>query len=144
MNNELLIGSMIQEQKCYIEVDVNVELPKESGRYMAYVSEINDLGVSHFYWNCCFDVDSKVWSDKFISYQVTNWLKPIENRYVLTEEELYELIRPLDLLVQLKEYKEAFGKDEYYLKIQPKTWERARKLIQEYNEHLQSLNPKIK
>lgn len=40
-----------------------------------------------------------------------------------------ELVEALDELVGLKRYKDANGKDEYYRKYQPLTWEKARQAL---------------
>ena len=162
MNNELLIGSMIQEQKCYIEVDVNEELPgycedvlvsfdngltyPESAAYRENrTCMLAGAGGGNGYFGKGFCTNGSTGCDNgLILSDVTHWLKPLEKRYVLTEEQLYELMRPLDLLVQLKEYKEAFGKDGYYLQVQPQAWEGAIEMIEEYSKRIQSLNPKIK
>ena len=40
-----------------------------------------------------------------------------------------ELVEALDELVGLKRYKDANGKDEYYIKHQPLTWEKARQAL---------------
>ena len=34
--------------------NVNDELPPEIGRYLCYVDEISDIGVSHYQWNCSY------------------------------------------------------------------------------------------
>lgn len=36
--------------------------PKESGRYWCHVQHLNDLGTSHFQWNCYFDKEENRWS----------------------------------------------------------------------------------
>lgn len=48
--------------------------PKESGRYWCYVQEQNDLGLSHFQWNCCYDVIENRWSDNHETMSVTHWM----------------------------------------------------------------------
>ena len=47
--------------------------PKESGRYWCYVSEVNDLGISHFEWNCSYDAQENIWQDNLKSINVTHW-----------------------------------------------------------------------
>jgi hypothetical protein len=55
---------------------VSVETPpKESGRYWCYVEEVNDLGISHYQWNCSYNVGENRWSDQdhfFVT--VTHWM----------------------------------------------------------------------
>jgi hypothetical protein len=123
--------SNLKKQKCYIEVDVKEDNPIVDGAYTVLTQYSETHSVREFVNGAFVNYDG---------YAVTHWLHPLENRYILTEEELYEIIRPLDLLVQLREYKEAFDKDAYYLKMQPQAWERARKLMQEYTKHIESLN----
>ena len=47
--------------------------PEEGGRYLCYVIEQNDLGLSGFVWNCAWCPSEKIWSDKTISMYVTHW-----------------------------------------------------------------------
>jgi len=54
-------------------VSVKDRLPCESGRYWCYVQEQNDLGTSHFQWNCYFANDTKEFSDQFERYNVIHW-----------------------------------------------------------------------
>jgi len=41
----------------------------------------------------------------------------------------YSLIDLLSILVELKDHKDKFGKDEYYLENQPIAWANARNLL---------------
>jgi hypothetical protein len=41
------------------KVSVKDRLPKEQGRYIFYIHEQNDLGLSKYLWNCYFDNESK-------------------------------------------------------------------------------------
>lgn len=50
--------------------------PEESGRYWCYVSDVNDLGVSHYQWNCAYTKHNNSWTiDRLEQYggTVTNW-----------------------------------------------------------------------
>ena len=47
--------------------------PKEGGRYWCYCKEINDLGISHFQWNCSYDIQENSWRDNHETYNVTHW-----------------------------------------------------------------------
>jgi len=49
------------------------EPPKESGRYWCIVEEQNDLGKSHFQWNCCYGNVENMWSDSGKFYNVIWW-----------------------------------------------------------------------
>jgi hypothetical protein len=51
-------------------------MPDEGGRYWCYCTEINDLGTSHFQWNCYYDPQNKSFSDEGHSISVTHW-KPL-------------------------------------------------------------------
>jgi hypothetical protein len=47
-------------------------LPEESGRYWCYVEEVNDLGKSHYQWNCSWNGDE--WGGEAFSGRVTHWM----------------------------------------------------------------------
>lgn len=47
--------------------------PSEGGRYWCLVAEINDLGTSHFQWNCSYHPKEKRWSDNFETMRVIYW-----------------------------------------------------------------------
>ena len=55
---------------------VKDKLPKEIGRYLCYVEEMSDLGVSHYQWNCSYGYVGK--HKTFITDNggiVTHWMK---------------------------------------------------------------------
>lgn len=54
--------------------DVNGSFPKESGRYLCYCAEQNDLGLGHFIWNCAYSFEENRWSDGGKSILVTHWM----------------------------------------------------------------------
>lgn len=41
--------------------DAKTNPPKESGRYWCIVEEGNDLGKSHYQWNCSYNKGEGVW-----------------------------------------------------------------------------------
>lgn len=53
-------------------VSVADRLPSEFGRYLCYVEEQNDLGKSHYQWNCSWNGD--VFSDSELTGRVTHWM----------------------------------------------------------------------
>lgn len=53
-------------------VSVADRLPSEFGRYLCYVEEQNDLGKSHYQWNCSWNGD--VFSDSSLTGRVTHWM----------------------------------------------------------------------
>lgn len=59
-------------------ISVKDSLPKENGRFWCYVQEVNDLGISHFQWNCAYSREDNRWSDNFESMSVTHW-QPLPN-----------------------------------------------------------------
>jgi len=59
------------EQQGWISVED--KLPIESRRYLCYVSEINDLGISYFQWNCCYN-EKHGFTDNVHSMHVTHWM----------------------------------------------------------------------
>lgn len=55
-------------------ISVEDGLPEEGGRYWCYVEEINDLGISHFQWNCSYHEVEKRFSDRSLNGgKVTHW-----------------------------------------------------------------------
>jgi len=56
-------------------ISVVSELPKESGRYWCHVEEVNDLGISHYQWNCSYNAGENRWSDQdHFFVKVTHWM----------------------------------------------------------------------
>lgn len=53
--------------------DAQKEPPKEGGRYWCLIEEQNDLGKSHFQWNCSYHEIEKRWSDNHEDYNVIYW-----------------------------------------------------------------------
>ena len=53
-------------------ISVADRLPSEFGRYLCYVEEQNDLGKSHYQWNCSWNGDE--FSDAELSGRVTHWM----------------------------------------------------------------------
>ncbi|EJJ3124807.1 DUF551 domain-containing protein [Escherichia coli] len=47
-------------------------MPGEIGRYWCYVEEQNDLGKSHYQWNCSWNGDK--WGGEMMSGKVTHWM----------------------------------------------------------------------
>lgn len=43
--------------------DGKIKANKIGGRYWCYVEEVNDLGVSHYQWNCSYNESMKVWGN---------------------------------------------------------------------------------
>ena len=46
--------------------------PKEIGRYWCYVEEQNDIGVSHYQWNCSWNCEE--WGGEGLTGVVTHWM----------------------------------------------------------------------
>jgi hypothetical protein len=53
--------------------NARLDPPKECGRYWCLVEEQNDLGKSHFQWNCSYHEIEKRWSDNHENYNVIYW-----------------------------------------------------------------------
>ena len=53
--------------------NARLDPPKEGGRYWCLVEEQNDLGKSHFQWNCSYHEIEKRWSDNHENYNVIYW-----------------------------------------------------------------------
>ena len=60
----------MQEQDEWISVETP---PKEGGRYLAVVKELNDLGYCTYVWNCCYHEVENRWSDNLKNMTVTHW-----------------------------------------------------------------------
>ena len=56
-------------------ISVDDRLPDGIGRYWCYVAEVNDLGISHFQWNCAYHSEEKRWSSDGLSMNVTHWME---------------------------------------------------------------------
>lgn len=48
--------------------------PTESGRYWCYIEEVTDLGLSHYQWNCSYNVGENRWGGEALSGRVTHWM----------------------------------------------------------------------
>ena len=48
-------------------------MPQESGRYWCYIEEQNDLGKSHYQWNCSWNGD-RWWVESENGGRVTHWM----------------------------------------------------------------------
>lgn len=53
--------------------------PKEGGGYWCLVEEQNDLGKSHFQWNCSYNKEENRWSDNHKEYNVIFWTELAPN-----------------------------------------------------------------
>ncbi|HBR4097147.1 TPA: DUF551 domain-containing protein [Klebsiella pneumoniae] len=54
-------------------IPVSERLPEDSGRYWCYVEEQNDLGKSHYQWNCSWNGD-RWWVESEAGGIVTHWM----------------------------------------------------------------------
>ncbi|MDC7948800.1 DUF551 domain-containing protein [Enterobacter kobei] len=54
-------------------VDCSERMPEQSGRYWCYVEEQNDLGKSHYEWNCSWNGD-RWWVESENGGRVTHWM----------------------------------------------------------------------
>lgn len=70
---EMLKAQLVSEPyKLNCWISVADRLPSEFGRYLCYVEEQNDLGKSHYQWNCSWNGD--VFSDSLLTGRVTHWM----------------------------------------------------------------------
>ncbi|HCJ1779212.1 TPA: DUF551 domain-containing protein [Salmonella enterica] len=53
-------------------ISCSEQMPDEIGRYWCYVEEQNDLGKSHYQWNCSWNGDK--WGSEMMSGKVTHWM----------------------------------------------------------------------
>ncbi|HEC2570644.1 TPA: DUF551 domain-containing protein [Raoultella ornithinolytica] len=54
-------------------IPVSEQMPEDSGRYWCYVEEQNDLGKSHYQWNCSWNGD-RWWVESEGGGIVTHWM----------------------------------------------------------------------
>nr|EKV6725747.1 DUF551 domain-containing protein [Raoultella ornithinolytica] len=54
-------------------IPVSERMPEDSGRYWCYVEEQNDLGKSHYQWNCSWNGD-RWWVESEGGGIVTHWM----------------------------------------------------------------------
>ena len=59
-------------------------------------------------------------------YKITEELKATANLMANS----YELLQALHELIQVKEWKDKYGKDEHYLKAQPTAWNNAKEVLE--------------
>lgn len=62
--------------------DVNTTSPKESGRYLVIIEELNDLGVSYIVWNCYYDKNDNKWSDNQRAVKIIYWTELPDTTFV--------------------------------------------------------------
>lgn len=55
-------------------IPVRERMPEDSGRYWCYVEEQNDLGKSHYQWNCSWNGD-RWWVESEGGGIVTHWMQ---------------------------------------------------------------------
>jgi hypothetical protein len=55
-------------------ISVKNRPPDITCRCWCYVEEQTDLGLSHYQWNCCFNVDTKEFTDNCKVVSVTHWM----------------------------------------------------------------------
>ncbi|HEP0662175.1 TPA: DUF551 domain-containing protein [Klebsiella pneumoniae] len=54
-------------------IPVSERMPEDSGRYWCYVEEQNDLGKSHYQWNCSWNGE-RWWVESENGGIVTHWM----------------------------------------------------------------------
>lgn len=70
---EMLKAQLVSEPyKLNSWISVADRMPSEFDRYLCYVEEQNDLGKSHYQWNCSWNGD--VFSDSSLTGRVTHWM----------------------------------------------------------------------
>jgi hypothetical protein len=52
----------------------------------------------------------------------------------LTIEKMLAALRALDFLIEVKDHKDAYGKDDWYRDAQPIAWDQARAALQRRNK----------
>lgn len=68
---------------------------------------------------------------KLLWQVISQKCKPLMEEYASQpkDQEVTDAEKALIELLELKDRKDAFGKDEYYLKEQPLVWKRARQIV---------------
>jgi len=77
----------LKETKVYIPIDVDVELPKENGDYIARISEIRDVEIIKYCKQVSYDAERNMWFDGRVRIKVTHWLKE-QTGYFLNNQEM--------------------------------------------------------
>ncbi len=60
-------------------ISVDDMLPDETCRCWCYCEEVNSLGISHYQWNCCYNKETKLFTDALRIVKVTHW-QPLPNQ----------------------------------------------------------------
>lgn len=68
-NPKLRVAEVIPNTFIVTWKNAETDPPKEGGRYWCLIEEQNDLGKSHFQWNCSYHETEKRWSD---NHELTN------------------------------------------------------------------------
>ena len=55
-------------------INARTSPPLEGGRYWCVISEVNDLGTSHYQWNCEFNEMESIWRDEKSKVNVVYWM----------------------------------------------------------------------
>lgn len=64
-----------------------------------------------------------------------NWVDPASRPIspaMKTLQERNEVLRVLEELVQVKKWKDKYGKDEQYQRMMPKAWQQAEDILEKY------------
>ena len=85
-----------------------------------YVSDFKQICIAS---DACKSVLAHVYLPE---YKITDELKATANLMANS----YELLQALHELIQVKEWKDKYGKDEHYLKAQPTAWNSAKEVLE--------------
>jgi len=90
--------------------------------------EVIELNMADFKQICvASDAKKNVLAHIYLpEYKITDELKATANLMANS----YELLQSLQELFQVKEWKDKYGKDEQYLKLQPIAWSNAQKVLE--------------
>jgi hypothetical protein len=54
-------------------ISMEDRLPEENGRYLCYVKEQNDLGISYYQWNCAYTEGVGFIKPNHNTIEITHW-----------------------------------------------------------------------
>lgn len=64
--------------------NARISPPKKSGRYWCVVAEQTHLGLSHYEWNCHYDLKENNWSDGLKYKNVVHWMPLMGFPFILS------------------------------------------------------------
>ena len=125
MKSELVKLYNSTGDKKITEEDVNISTivgSRENHIYVGVDSELSDKLIRIHKSNFSYTYD--------LEEQEFEYKRGFEDGFKQGKDQVNEkVLKALKRLVELKHWKEAFGKDEHYLECKPKAWEEAEEIL---------------